>query len=103
MTQLTEILDLARWAPSGDNTQPWRFAIEEPVGIVACVHDKRTHCVEDLDWDASQLSVGGLLETSALSGSPVSLRKGTSKIGRSSDELPIFDVSLRNESGLPED
>ena len=24
---LVKILDLARWAPSGDNTQPWRFEI----------------------------------------------------------------------------
>ena len=24
---LLKILDLARWAPSGDNTQPWRFEI----------------------------------------------------------------------------
>jgi nitroreductase len=23
-----QILDLARWAPSGDNTQPWRFEIK---------------------------------------------------------------------------
>ena len=24
---LTRILELGRWAPSGDNTQPWRFEI----------------------------------------------------------------------------
>ncbi|WP_341643733.1 nitroreductase family protein [Thauera sp. SDU_THAU2] len=24
---LLEILNLARWAPSGDNTQPWKFEI----------------------------------------------------------------------------
>ena len=27
MTPVEQVLDLARWAPSGDNTQPWRFDI----------------------------------------------------------------------------
>jgi hypothetical protein len=26
-SKLLALLDQARWAPSGDNTQPWRFAI----------------------------------------------------------------------------
>ena len=27
------IIELARWAPSGDNTQPWRFEIIDEVSF----------------------------------------------------------------------
>ena len=60
---LRRVLDLARWAPSGDNTQPWRFEILGDAHV--CVHglDTRDHVVYDLDGHASQLAVGALLET----------------------------------------
>ena len=60
-----EVLDLARWAPSGDNSQPWRFEIvaDDRVGMHA--FDTRRHCVYDLEGHASQLSVGAMLETIA--------------------------------------
>jgi hypothetical protein len=31
---MEHILDLARWAPSGDNTQPWRFEIRSERHLV---------------------------------------------------------------------
>ena len=62
---LRDILDLARWAPSGDNTQPWRFAIEADDRVVVYGHDTRATCVYDLDGHPSQISLGALLETMA--------------------------------------
>ena len=38
---LIKLLDLARWAPSGDNTQPWRFEIAGEGHIVVHGHDTR--------------------------------------------------------------
>jgi len=51
MTQpvIEQILDQARWAPSGDNTQPWRFEIKGPLHVVVHGSDTRRHCVYDLD------------------------------------------------------
>src|SRR5205085_12204118 len=49
MTLLETVLDLARWAPSGDNTQPWRFAIEADDRVAVYGHDTRLHSGYDLD------------------------------------------------------
>ena len=62
-TVIEQILDLARWAPSGDNTQPWRFEIVDDRNIVVHGFDTRDHCVYDLDGRPSQISLGALLET----------------------------------------
>ena len=58
-----QILELARWAPSGDNTQPWRFEIEDEQHLVVHGFDMRDHVIYDLQGRASQLALGGLLET----------------------------------------
>ena len=70
---LKKILDLARWAPSGDNTQPWRFEILDARRLVVHGHDTRDHCVYDLDGHPSQISIGALLETMAIAASTFGL------------------------------
>jgi len=103
MSAAHEILELARWAPSGDNTQPWRFAIESPEHIVIFGHDTRAHCVYDLDGRASQISLGALLETAALAATRFGLRATSTRRAGSSEEQPVFDIALRREPGLAED
>ena len=60
---LSNILDLARWSPSGDNTQPWRFEILDDKRIAIHGYDTREHVLYDLDGHASYMSHGALLET----------------------------------------
>jgi len=69
-----QILDLARWAPSGDNTQPWRFEIRGENCVVVHGRDTRERCVYDLDGHASQIAIGTLLETMAIAGTGHGLR-----------------------------
>lgn len=102
MSVAREILELARWAPSGDNTQPWRFAIQAPEHIVVFGRDTRAHCVYDLDGRASQISLGALLETIALAATRFGLRATANRRAGSSDERPVFDVLLRQD-GITED
>jgi nitroreductase len=62
-TPLEEILDAARWAPSGDNTQPWRF--ETLDGDTVRIHlptEAGTNPYEYRDGEPSLLSGGMLLE-----------------------------------------
>ena len=66
---IERILDLARWAPSGDNTQPWRFEVVDDRHFVIYGRDTREWCVYDLNGRASQLAIGALLETIALAAS----------------------------------
>ena len=60
---LTKILDLARWAPSGDNTQVWRFEIVDEMRIRVHGFDTRDRIVYDFDGHASHIAHGALLET----------------------------------------
>lgn len=60
---LLRILDRARWAPSGDNTQPWRFEIVADDALVVHGHDTRDKILYDFDGHASQMAHGALLET----------------------------------------
>jgi molybdopterin/thiamine biosynthesis adenylyltransferase/nitroreductase len=62
--EVEKILDLARWAPSGDNSQPWRFEI---LGDDTLIVHLRAQSDEDIyDYNNGQptlLSGGMLLET----------------------------------------
>jgi hypothetical protein len=86
------ILDLARWAPSGDNTQCWRFEVAGPDHLVVHAYDTRADTVYDLDGHPSQISMGALLETIAIAATAQGLRADTSRRADSPIEAPIFDV-----------
>lgn len=74
---IERILDKARWAPSGDNAQPWRFSIRSPDEVTITVN---AHDAKDV-YDYAQgrptlISAGFLLE---------SLRIAASAFGRRLD------------------
>lgn len=89
-----QILDLARWAPSGDNTQPWQFEILNDECLVVHGRDTRNDCVYDLDGRASQLSLGALIET--LDVAAASFGLGTEVVRRCGmpDSRPTLDIRL---------
>ncbi|HEV7815010.1 MAG TPA: molybdopterin biosynthesis protein MoeY [Janthinobacterium sp.] len=89
---IESILDLARWAPSGDNTQPWRFEIADERRVVVHGFDTRDHCVYDLDGHPSQISLGALLETMAIAASTHTLQMRVSRRQGLPDTQPTFDV-----------
>ncbi|NTV70714.1 MAG: molybdopterin biosynthesis protein MoeY [Azonexaceae bacterium] len=60
---LLRVLDRARWAPSGDNTQPWRFQIIADDKLIVHGHDTRDEILYDFDGHASHMAHGALLET----------------------------------------
>jgi nitroreductase len=103
VTPLEEILELARWAPSGDNSQPWRFEIVAADHVVVHAFDTRERCVYDLEGRASQLAVGALLETMRIA---ATLHGTALRIRRRADapeELPLIDVHLEPDAKLPVD
>lgn len=94
LTEIEKILDLARWAPSGDNTQPWRFEIKDERHIVIYGHDTRDHCVYDLQGHASQISLGTLLETITIAASARGLHTNFQRRAGLPDTQPAFDVKF---------
>ena len=89
---LYRILDLARWAPSGDNEQAWHFEVAGPDHVVVHCRDTREHCVYDFAGRPSQISHGALLETMAIAASAQGLRADVARRPASSDTHPEFDV-----------
>jgi hypothetical protein len=100
---IDQVLDLARWAPSGDNTQPWAFEIVDPMRAVVHGHDTRDHCVYDLDGRASQMSIGALLETAAIAASTLGMRLLVSRRVDMPETQPTFDLTLVADHGIHPD
>ena len=100
---LEAILDQGRWAPSGDNTQPWRFEVRGPRHVVVHGFDTRSHCVYDLDGHPSQLSLGALLESLALAASRHGLTMEARRRPGMPDHLPTFDAVFVDAPGLAPD
>ena len=73
---LLRVLDRARWAPSGDNTQPWRFQIIADDYVVVHGHDTRDEILYDFDGHASHMAHGALLETLRIAASAEGLAVG---------------------------
>ena len=97
------ILELARWAPSGDNTQPWRFEIVADDHVVVHAFDTRRHCLYDLEGQASQLSVGALLETMRIAASVHGRTMEFTRRAGESDEHPVFDVRFAHDAAVAPD
>jgi nitroreductase len=100
---IAEILELARWAPSGDNTQPWRFEVVDSHHLVVHGFDTRDHCVYDLDGHPSQIAHGALLETLAIAASAHGLRTEFSRRPNSPDSHPDYHVELIPDSSVAPD
>jgi len=98
-----QILDLARWAPSGDNTQPWRFEILDDRHVVVHGFDTREHCIYDLNGFGSQLAHGALLETLRIAATGFGLRAEVSRQGDAPETHPIYDVRLYPDEQLQAD
>ena len=97
---LEQVLDLARWAPSGDNTQVWRFELLGPLHVAVHCHDTREHCVYDLDGHPSQISYGALFETLAIAASAHGLRADIARRSASAENRPVFDVHLVADAAI---
>lgn len=95
-----QILDLARWAPSGDNTQPWRFEILDGTHFVINGFDTRDHCVYDLDGHPSQMSLGALIETIHIAASSFGYRADVNRRNDMPDTHPTFNVALEEDETI---
>jgi sulfur-carrier protein adenylyltransferase/sulfurtransferase len=60
---IEEILNLARWAPSGDNGQPWTFNILDPETVRVRIRHETVSPYEYRNGEPTWLSAGILVET----------------------------------------
>lgn len=97
---LMSILDAARWAPSGDNTQPWRFEVISDQKVIVHGHDTRDHCVYDLEGEASQISLGCLLQTMEIAASEFGWAMHLQRQAQHPPERPTFEVTFDAAAGV---
>jgi hypothetical protein len=94
---IEQILDLARWAPSGDNAQPWRFEIVSDDRVIIHGFDTRDHCVYDLNGHPSQIAIGALLETLRIAATGFGLRADITRLA-APEIRPTFEVWLEPDA-----
>ncbi|WP_409934824.1 ThiF family adenylyltransferase [Rheinheimera sp. MMS21-TC3] len=97
---LLYVLDKARWAPSGDNTQCWRFRRTGDLSFDILANDTRDHVVYDLNGFASNMSHGALLETIRLAATERGFIAQIIATDRSVPERPIYQLVLEPVSEL---
>lgn len=97
------VLDQARWAPSGDNTQPWRFEAIGQRYIMVHGRDTRDHCVYDLDGRASQQAIGAMLETLSIAASTYGWRADIERLPEQPDTQPTFSVRFVEDPAVTPD
>jgi len=73
-TDIEKILDLARWAPSGDNSQPWRFKIVDDHHVIVNVTNEANTNRYDYAGIPTHISSGCLLETIRLAATLFNLK-----------------------------
>lgn len=66
---MSRILDLARWAPSGDNEQPWQFEVLSETQLIVHFRGKSADDLYDYDGRPSMISLGCLAENLRLAAS----------------------------------
>lgn len=94
---LLRILERARWAPSGDNTQPWRFEIVADDELIVHGYDTRDEILYDFDGHASHMAHGALLETIRIAASAEGLE--VSWYAESDPEWRRIEYRVRFSSG----
>ena len=101
-TPIERILTLARWAPSGDNGQPWRFEItgEDSVNVHV-THEPAGNPYEYRNGEPTFISIGILMETMRI----VASRQGRGmEWSMARDTLsPRFAISFPLVSGMDTD
>ncbi len=91
---MERVLDAARWAPSGDNAQPWRFRILGERRVLVHARDTRDRCVYDLDGRATQLALGALLETLAIAATAEGLQARWRPVPQDDPRELAYEVEL---------
>lgn len=61
ISDIKRVLNIARWAPSGDNSQPWKFQLIDESSCFIHTMDNSRSVIFDHNGRPSQISIGCLL------------------------------------------
>ena len=98
---LENILDIARWAPSGDNAQPWTFEILSDDKIILHVHCATENVYEYANGQPTLISAGALLENIELAAPAFRKRAQWQYVGLAGNVHAIEISFETNERAVP--
>jgi hypothetical protein len=97
------ILNLARWTPSGDNTQPWRFEIIDDHRIVVHIQYAQEIGVYDLHGQNTLLAIGALLLTMELAATSEGCQMHAEHRPHAQGKLLAIDIRFSPEQTIQVD
>lgn len=97
---INNILEQARWCPSPDNLQPWRFKIIDDLSFEIHCKDESDWMVYDINGHVTWLTIGFLLECIDISASAHSATCSFRQCESSNAQVTIFNVTLTIDSNL---
>lgn len=96
------ILNQARWCPSPDNLQPWRFKILSETSFEVHCKDESDWMVYDINGHVTWLTIGFLFESIDISAAEFGYRCEYKKIDSGNSQVTIYQVLLsKDEKILP--
>ena len=98
---IAQILDLARWAPSGDNAQPWRFHVDGDRVRVA-VEIEPGNIYEFNNGQPTLTAAGGLIETMRIAASGFG-RSLTYQYAGEENGTHTIDIQLEQDDSVVPD
>lgn len=100
---IDRVLERARWAPSGDNEQPWRFERRGSDAVRVVVQDTRDRCVYDLDGKPTLLAAGALMENVVLSAGAIGFDVAATLEPSDREGRLIVEIRLKPDFARPPD
>jgi nitroreductase len=97
---IESILDIARWAPSGDNAQPWKFRVTNDREVVVLVRRANPNIYEYRSGEPTLISVGALLENIEIAAPAFGLKASWNYLG-SRDGIDHVAVSFTEDDASP--
>ncbi len=99
-----KILEEARWCPSPDNIQPWRFKLLTETSFEIHCKDQSDWMVYDINGHVTWLSLGFLFETLNITALELGYEVQYTKLTQSAEQTIIFNAQLipttKNKSAL---
>lgn len=97
---ILRVLEEARWAPSGDNIQSWRFEVEDDLRARIHFWDTRERIIYDFEGRPSRVSLGAFLETASIAASSLGWNCQTKRTDdRSAPNYQCWTLSLEEGAG----
>ncbi len=97
--ELRALVGFATLAPSGGNTQPWRFVFREN-GLECHLDRERAGTLLDFEGRASELAIGAALENLCLAARACGYEPEVELLPGESPEAPCFRVGFRSGAEL---